>query len=100
MGRESVAARAAAVAVAATTTARALTRLSFIHLEGTALKVLAIERLHGAGSVCVRHLDEAEPTGPASVAIVDEGERFDGSMGREKRSYGLFGRREGQIADK
>ena len=52
-GRESVAARAAAVAVAATTTARALARLSFVHLKGTTLKVLAVERLHGAGSVCV-----------------------------------------------
>jgi len=100
LGRESVAARAAAVAVAATTTARALARLSFVHLKGTTLKVLAIERLHGAGSVSVGHLDETEPTGPASVAIVDEGERFDGSMGREKRTYGLFGRREGQIAYK
>ena len=53
-----------------------------------------------AGFVVVGHLDEAEPTGPASVAVVDEGERFDGSMGREKRSYGLLGRREGQIANK
>ena len=84
----------------ATTTTRALARLSFVHLEGAALKVLAIERLHGAGSVCVRHLDEAETTGSACVAIVDEGERFDGSVGREKRTYGFFGRREGQIAYK
>jgi hypothetical protein len=96
-----VAARATAVAVTATATAaRALARLSFVDLEGAALKVLAIERLHGAGSVCVRHLDEAETTGSACVAIVDEGERFDGSVGREKRSYGFFGRREGQIAYK
>jgi hypothetical protein len=96
-----VAARAAAVAVAATATAaRALARLSFVHLEGASLKVLAIERLHGAGSVCVRHLDEAETTGSACVAIVDEGERFDGSVRREKRTYGFFGRREGQIAYK
>ena len=92
--RGSVAAWATAVAVAA---ARTLTCLGLVDLEAAALEVLAIERLHGAGGISVGHLDEAEAAGPAGVAIIDQRDRFNGSMLREQRAHGLFGRRKGQI---
>lgn len=62
------AARAAATTAAATT----LTGFGFVHLERTALKVLAIERLHGARRIRVRHFDESEPARAPGITVSDE----------------------------
>jgi hypothetical protein len=67
----SVAASATTTTITTTTT-RALALLSLIHLEGTALEVLAVQRLHRPGCIGVRHFDEAEATRPAGLAVIDE----------------------------
>ena len=70
----SVTTSAAATARTAATTAAAatLTGLGFVHLERTALKVLAIERLHGARRIRVRHFDESEPARAPGITVSDE----------------------------
>jgi len=61
-----VTARAATVAAA---TASALTVLSLVDLEGPAVEVAPIERLHGAGGIGVGHLHEAETARTTGFAI-------------------------------
>ena len=70
----SVTTSAAATARTAATTAAAatLTGFGFVHLERTALKVLAIERLHGARRIRVRHFDESEPARAPGITVSDE----------------------------
>jgi hypothetical protein len=98
----SVTTSAAATARTAATTAAAatLTGFGFVHLERTALKVLAIERLHGARRIRVRHFDESEPARAARITVSDEGQRLHGAMRSEQRTNRIFGRGERQIADK
>ena len=91
------AARTAATAAAAATT---LTGFGFVHLERTALKVLAIERLHGARRIRVRHFDESEPARAPGITVSDERQRFHSAMRSEQRTNRIFGRGERQIADK
>src|SRR5580704_7834150 len=82
----------ALVAPAASASARALALLSFADLEGATLEVGAVERLHGAGCVGIRHLDEAETTRTTRVAIVDQRNLFDGAMLGKQGIHGLIGR--------
>ena len=98
----SVTASAATTArtAAATTAAATLTGLGFVHLERTALKVLAIERLHGARRIRVRHFNESEPARTPRITVSDEGQRLDGAMSCEQRTNRIFSRGEGQIANK
>ncbi len=63
---------ATAARTAATAAAAALTGFGFVHLERTALKVLAIERLHGARRIRVRHFDESEPARAPGITVSDE----------------------------
>jgi hypothetical protein len=99
----SVAASAAAAARSAattTTTAAALTGLGFVHLEGTAVKVLAIQRLHGASGIRIRHFNESKSTGTPGITVRDERQRLDSAVRRKQRPDRVFGRGEGKIADK
>ena len=86
-------------ATAATSTA-ALTGLGFIHLEGAAPKVLAIERLHGARGIRIRHFDESKSARAAGITVRDERQRLDRAVLGEKGPDSVFGRGERQIADK
>ena len=86
-------------ATAATSTA-ALTGLGFIHLEGAAPKVLAIERLHGARSIRVGHFDESKPARAPGITIGYERQRLDRAVLGKQGADGVFGRGKGQIADK
>src|ERR1700723_2263383 len=81
-------------ATAPTAAAATLTGLGFVHLERTALKVLAIERLHGARRIRVRHFDESEPARAPGITIGDEGQRLHGAMRSEQRTNRIFGRGE------
>src|SRR6188768_921727 len=80
-------------------TVRARAFLRFVDLERAAVEVLAVQRLHGARGVLARHLDEAEATWAARVAIVDQRNLLHRAVNREKRSYGVFGRRERKVSD-
>src|ERR1700721_910229 len=60
--------------------AATLTGFGFVHLERTALKVLAIERLHGARRIRVRHFDESEPARATRITASDEARRLDGAI--------------------
>jgi hypothetical protein len=73
--------------------------LSLIDLERAAIEVGAVQCLHGTRCVGIRHLDEAEATRPTGVAIRDERNLLDRSMGREQRAHGVFCGGERQIAD-
>ena len=86
-------------AASATPTA-AFAGFGFVHLESTAPKVLAIERLHGARSIRVRHFDESKPTRAPGITIGDERQRLDRAVLRKQGANSVFGRGEGQIADK
>jgi hypothetical protein len=90
-------ARAAVATAAAAAAARAI--LSLIDLERTALEVCAVQSLHGAGRIGVRHLDETETAGPTGVAIGDQRYFLDGAMRREEGANRFFSCSERQIAD-
>src|SRR6185312_10735279 len=83
-----VTARAATVAAA---TASALTVLSLVDLEGPAVEVAPIERLHGAGGIGVGHLHEAETARTTGFAIGYQGDLFDGSVLGEERTDRIIG---------
>jgi len=87
-------------AASAATATTALAGLGFVHLEGTAPKVLAIERLHGARSIRVGHFDESKPARAAGITIRDERQRLDRSVLRKQGANSILGRGKGQIADK
>src|SRR6516165_4337387 len=73
----SVAARAAPPAPSAT---GSIAILRLVDLKSAAFEVLAVERLHCAGGIRIRHLHKAEPARPAGVAIDDQGDLLNGSM--------------------
>ena len=86
--------RATAVA-----TARPLTILRFADLQRSALQVGAVQRLHGAGCVGIRHLHEAEAARATGVTIGDQGDLLDGSMRGKQGAYDFIGCGEGKISD-
>ena len=74
---------------AAATAAGAGTILRFIDAEGTTAHVEAVERLHGARGISLRHFDEAEAARPAGLAVGREGNGLDGAvLGEELRTSG------------
>ena len=84
-----------ATATAAATTAATLTGLRFVHLEGAAPKVFAIERLHGARGVRIGHLDESEPARAPGITVRDERQRLNGAVRSEQRADRILSRGEG-----
>ena len=89
-----VAARPAAIAAA-----RPLAILRFVDFEGAAVEVGAVQRLHGAGCVGIRHLHEAEAARATRVAIGDQRDLLDGSVLGKQGADGLIGCGEREISD-
>jgi hypothetical protein len=90
----------AAAATATTTTATAAGFvLRFVDLERATAKVLAVERLHRFLGVSARHFHEAEATGLARVAVVDEGDFVHVAVGREQRAHGVFSGAKGEVSN-
>jgi hypothetical protein len=87
----SVAATATATMTTTTATAGTLTILRLIDLEGAAVKVRAVQRLHGAGRIGIRHLHETETTWASRVTVSDQGDALDGSMLREQSAHRIIG---------
>ena len=74
MSIDSLLVAAPAAAAAAITTAAAtgtLAILGLIDLEGTSFKVGAIQCLHRAGCISIRHFHEAEAARAARISIRD-----------------------------
>jgi hypothetical protein len=76
-----------------------ITLLGLIDLQRTTTEVLAIERLHGAGGIGIRHFDEAEAAWAAGFAIVHQGHLVDGAVGCEEGAHLIFGGGERQISN-
>jgi len=70
--------------------ARTLAILGLVYLEGSAVEVLAVQGLHRTRRIGIRHFHETEATGPAGVAIVDQGDFLNRSMRSEKLADGIF----------
>ena len=90
------AARPAAVAAAA---AGALPILSFVDFEGAAAEIGAVQRLHGARGIGIRHFHETEAAWTTRITIRDQSNFLDDSVSREQGAHGVFGRREGEISN-
>src|SRR5260370_19379435 len=80
----SVAARSASVC------GRAVAFLRLADLEGPASEVRSVQRLGGARRIFMRHLHETEAARATSVAIVDQGELFYGSVRLEQCADGIL----------
>src|SRR5499427_6516859 len=93
--RGSVATRAAPAA--ASTGSIALLRL--VDRKRAPFEVLAVQRLHGAGSIGVRHFHKAEAARAPRVAIGDQRNLFDASMRCEQSAHTLLSCRERKISD-
>src|SRR5580658_2480618 len=79
------AARTAATTAAATAATGAL--LCLVHLQHSPLDIVAIQGLHGTSRIRARHFNEAEPTGPAGIAIVDQRNRLDRTVLFEQSTH-------------
>src|SRR5689334_14499768 len=90
---------AAAASTEVATRGAALALLGFIDLQRTTAEILAIERLHGAGGIGIRHFDEAEAARAAGFAIVHQGHLVDGAVGGEEGAHLIFGGSERQISN-
>jgi hypothetical protein len=89
-----------ACAAAAVSACRALALLCLIDLERAALEVGAIERLHGATGIRIRHFDETEAAQAPGLAVGDQGNLIDGAVLCEKSTDAIVGCREGKISNK
>jgi len=76
-----------------------ITLLGFVDLQRTTAEVLAIERLHGAGGIGIRHFNEAEATGASGFAIVHQRHFVDGAVGGEVGAHLVFGGVKRQISN-
>jgi hypothetical protein len=85
--------------VAARSATRALTLLGFVDLECAPVHVLAVQCLHGARGLGIRHLDETESARAAGIAIGDQGDFLDRAVWREQRTHRVFGRGERKISN-
>jgi len=94
----SVAARATTT-TAATAATGPLAILRFVDLEGAAIEVGAIQRLHGAGRISIRHLHEAKAPRATGLAIGDQGDLLDGPVVGKQGTHGLIGCGKGEIAN-
>jgi len=80
-----------AAAISTTTTAATGAILSLVDLQRTAIEVFAVQSLHGARSVRIRHFDECEATGPAGLTVGNQGYLLDRAMSGEQRADAVFG---------
>jgi len=87
-----------ALRLAPVATARALAILSLADVQGPPLEVAAVQCLHGARCVRIRHLHEAEAARATREAIGDQRDFFDRAVFGKQGVYGLIGRSEGQIS--
>src|SRR5215831_4502917 len=78
---------------------RPIAFLSLVDPKRAAFEVLAVQRLHGARCIRIRHFHKAETPRAPRVAIGDQGDFLDGSMGREQSAHTLFSCRERKISD-
>ena len=76
-----------------------ITLLGFVDLQRTTAEVLAIERLHGAGGIGIRHFDETKTAWAAGLAIVHQGHLVDGAMGGKEGAHLVFGGGERKISN-
>lgn len=88
---------AAAVTTAATATATLV--LSFVDLQRAPVEILAIQRLHGARGIGVRHLNKSESPRATGVAIVDQGYLLYRAVRRKQRANAVFRGREREISN-
>ena len=88
-------ARSAAAATAAATGLL----LRFVDFQRAPVKVLAIQRLHGARGVGVRHFNKPESTRTTGLAIIDQGYLLHRTVGSEDRANAVFSCREGEITN-
>jgi hypothetical protein len=107
-----VAAATAAAAEAATRTTTAAARttattaaaagagtiLRFVDAQRTSAHVEAVQRLHGALCISLRHLDEAEAARPTGFTVGRQSDGLDGAMLREEVTHFALGGRERQVA--
>ena len=88
------------VAAATTTAATAAGFvLGFIDLERATAKVLAVQRLHRLLRIGAGHFNEAEATGLARVAVIDQRDFVHVAVGREKGTHRIFGGAEGKVSN-
>src|SRR5688572_1915443 len=96
------AATTAAAAIAATAAAAATATLGLVlrlvDLQRTTAHVLTVQGLDRAGRVGTGHFDEAEATGAAGLAIVDQADGLDGAMLVEQGAHLGFIGAKGQVA--
>jgi hypothetical protein len=90
----SVAARAASVAPTGS-----LAILGLVNFKSAAFKILAVQRLHCAGCICIGHFHEAETAWTPRIAIGDQGDLFDGSVRGKQGTHTFFSCRERKISN-
>src|SRR6516162_2586415 len=73
------------------------TLLRFVDPQRAASHLKAVEGLNRALRLGLRHIDEAEATRFAGLAVVDELHRFDFSMALEQSLHVLFGGGKGEV---
>ena len=96
--RSAVRSEPARSAAAATAAATGLL-LRFVDFQRAPVKVLAIQRLHGARGVGVRHFNKPESTRTTGLAIIDQGYFLHRAVGSEDRANAVFSCREGEITN-
>lgn len=87
---------ATAAAAAAATAAR--TVLGLVDAEGAAAQFLAVEGLDHRLQGVIVDFDEAEATGTARLAVIDQRHRVNGAMLAEQLGNLVLSRAEGQVA--
>ena len=90
---------AGTTATISATAAGTLTLLRLVHLQRPTTKIDAIQSLHRARRIGVRHFNEPEATRTAGVAIRDQRNFLDRTMLREKFVDGLIRGREGEVSN-
>jgi len=76
-------------------------RASFVHVHRTAVKRHSIQCRNSAlGFRRMRHLHEGDAAGFARIPVLDDGDRFDCSVGRKQFPQLLLRHRDIQVSDK
>jgi hypothetical protein len=88
-------ATATAARSAAAAATRALAILSLVDFERASVEIGAIQRLHGAVRISVRHLHEPESARASRLTIRDQGDFLHGAMFRKQGRYPLVRGAEG-----
>jgi len=72
--------------------------LGLVDLKSAAFELLAVQRLHSPGCICIRHFDKAETARAPRVAIGDQRHLLDRSMRREQSAHAILSCGEGEIS--